>query len=69
MTRVTIHIPKIYGCITCINSFITYNKNDLKILTVVTVCSIPKLDRRIERYHEIKFAQSALIVWGEADHI
>ena len=36
---------------------------------VATVCPIPKSDRRIERYHEIKFSQSACIVWGEADHV
>ena len=33
------------------------------------VCPIPKLDQRVERYHEIKFSQSACIVLGEADHV
>ena len=56
-------------CITFINSFIAYHKNDLEILIVTTVCSIPKLDRRIERYHNIKFSWSTWIVWGEADHV
>ena len=33
---------------------------------VATVCPVLKSDRRIERYHEIKFA---CIVWGEVDHV
>ena len=49
-------------CITCINSFIAYHKNDLEILTVVMVCSVSKLDHRIEKYRIIKFARSACIV-------
>ena len=36
---------------------------------VATVCPILKLDRRIERYHEIKFSQSTSIVSGEADQM
>ena len=55
MVRMTIHIPKIWSCITCINSFIEYHKNYLEILTVTTVCPIPKSDHRIERYYMIKF--------------
>ena len=31
MARVTIHIPKIHNCITCINSFIAHHKNDLEV--------------------------------------
>ena len=31
-------------CITCINSFFAYHKNDLKILTVAMVCSVSKSD-------------------------
>jgi len=27
----TIYIPKIHDCITCINSFIAYYKNDLEV--------------------------------------
>ena len=49
-------------CITCINSFITYHKNDLEILTVAMVCLVSKLDYRIEKYRIIKFARSACIV-------
>ena len=52
----------IYSGITCINSFIAYHKNDLEILTVTMVCSVSKLDHRIERYRIIKFARSACIV-------
>ena len=52
------------SCITCINSFIAYHNNDLEILTVATVCPISKSDRRIERYHMIKFSQSACILFG-----
>ena len=57
-----IQVPKIHDCITCINLFIAYHKNDLEILTVATVCPVFKSDRRIERYHMIKFARSACIV-------
>ena len=49
-------------CITCINSFIAYHKNDLEILTIATLFSVFKLDHRIERYRMIKFARSACIV-------
>ena len=48
----------------CINSFIAYHKNDLEVLTVATVCLIFKLGRRIEKYHMIKFAWSACILFG-----
>ena len=41
-------------CITCINLFIAYHKNDLEILTVIMVCSISKSDHWIERYRMIK---------------
>ena len=53
----TIHVPpkimialhtSICSCFTCINSFIAYHKNDLEILTVVTVCPITKSNHRIE---------------------
>ena len=59
----TIHVPKkiilalhasICLCITCINSFIAYHKNNLKILTVIMVCPVSKSDHRIERYRMIK---------------
>ena len=56
-------------CITCINSFIAYHKNDLEILTVATVFPVIKSNYRIERYLMIKFAQSACIVWVEANHV
>ena len=69
MTRMTNHISKVHDCITCINSFIVYHKNDLEILMVIIVCRISKSDRQIERYHEIKFSRSACIVWGETDHV
>jgi len=59
----------ICSCITCINSFIEYHENDLKVLTVTMVCLVFKSDCRIERYHIIKFARSACIVWGEIDHV
>ena len=36
---------------------------------VSTVCPIPKSDRQIERYHEIKFSRPACIVWGETNHV
>ena len=49
-------------CITCINSFIAYQKNDLEILTVTRVFSIFKSNNRIERYRMIKFAWSTYIV-------
>ena len=52
----------IFSCITCVNSFIAYHKNDLEILTVITVFSVFKSDHRIERYRMIKFAQSTYIV-------
>ena len=61
-TRMTIHVPKNQYCITCINLFIAYHKNDLKVLMVMIVCSISKSDRRIERYPMIKFARSTCIV-------
>ena len=47
--------------ITCIKSFIAYLKNGLKILTVTTVCLIPKSNCRIQRYYRIKFSQSACL--------
>ena len=49
-------------CITCINSFIAYHKNDLEILTVATAFPVFKSDHRIERHRMIKFAQSTCIV-------
>ena len=54
--------PKNHVCFTCIKSFIAYHKIDLKILMVATVCLVSKSECRIERYHMIKFAQSACIV-------
>ena len=63
MTKVTIHIPKIWNCITCINSFIAYHKNDLETLTVAMICPILKSNCRIERYHEIKLSRSACILF------
>ena len=61
--------PKNHDCITCINSFIAYHKNDLEVLTVTTVCAVSKSDSRIERYCMIKFTRLACIVWGEADQV
>ena len=49
-------------CITSINSFIAYHKNNLLILKVATVFLVSKSNHRIERYLMIKFAQSACIV-------
>ena len=65
---ITLHASFCF-CITFINSFISYHKNDLEILTVTTVFLVFKSDHRIERYRMIKFAQSTCIVWGEADHV
>ena len=59
---------QIHDCIACINSFIAYHKNDLEILTVTKVCPISKSGRQIERYHIIKFAQSACIVSNWLDN-
>ena len=61
--------PKNHDCITCINSFIAYHKNDLEILTVTMVCPVSKSNRRIERYHKIKLSWYACIAWGEVDHV
>ena len=58
------YTPKNHDYITFINSFIAYHKNDLEILTVMTVYPIPELDHRIERYHMIKFSQSTCILFG-----
>ena len=49
-------------CITCIISFITYHKNDLEILTVITVFPFFNSDHWIERYRMIKFAWTTCIV-------
>ena len=49
-------------CITCIISFIAYHKNDLEVLTVMTMCLVSKSNRQIERYRMIKFARSTRIV-------
>ena len=69
MARMTIHIPgKNHNCIIYINSFISYHKNDLEVLTVVTVCSISKSNHQIERYRMIKFAQSITFCLGETNH-
>ena len=57
-----IHVPKNHDCITCINLFIAYHKNDLEVLMVATVCPVSKLEHRIERYRMIKFAWSGCIV-------
>ena len=69
MTRVTIHVPKILDCITCINFFIAYHKNHLEILMFATVCLVSESDCWIERYRMIKFVRLACIVWGEANHM
>ena len=47
-------------CITCINSFIAYHKNDLEILMIAA--TVIKSDYWIERYRVIKFARSTCIV-------
>ena len=49
-------------CITYINSFIAYHKNDLEILMVAMVFSVSKTDHWIERYRMMKFARSTYIV-------
>ena len=41
----------------------TYHKNDLEILTIATICPIPESDSQIERYHILKFSQSACILF------
>jgi len=64
-----IHVPKIHDCITYINSFIVYHKNDFEVLMVVTVCPVSKSDRWIERYYKIEFSRFTCIVWGEANHV
>ena len=51
-----------HDCITCINLFIAYHKNDLEILMVMTVCPVSKSYCRIEKYCMIKFARSACIM-------
>ena len=58
----TIHVSNIHDCITCINLFIAYHKNDFEVLTVVTVCSVSNSNRKIERYRLIKFARSTCIM-------
>ena len=60
---------KNHDYITFFNSFITYHKNDLEILKVTTMCLVSKSDCQIERYRMIKFAKSACIVRGEANHM
>ena len=57
------YTPKNHDCITCINLFIAYHKNDLEILMVTTVYLVSKLDRQIKRYRMIKFAQSTCFVF------
>ena len=54
--------PKNHYCITFINSFIAYHKNDLEILMAKTICPVFKSDYQIERYNMIKFTRSACIV-------
>ena len=64
------HTPKImialhtsiFLCIKCINSFISYHKNNLEVLMVAAVCPVSKSDDRIERYCMIKFVRSTCIV-------
>ena len=72
----TIHVPQkiilalhasICLCITCINSFIAYHKNNLEILTVIMVCSVSKLDHRIERYRMIKLHSQHALCLGRVD--
>ena len=52
----------ICSCITCINLFIAYHKNDLDILMVTAVFLAIKSDYWIEKYRMIKFARSTCIV-------
>ena len=59
-----LYTRKNHSCITCTNSFIAYHKNDLKVLTVVTICPISKSCHQIERYHMIKFAWSICNMFG-----
>ena len=72
----TIHVPQkiifalhasICLCITCINSFIAYHKNNLEILTVTMVCSVSKSDHRIERYRMIKLHGQHALCLGRVD--
>ena len=60
----TIHVSNIHDCITCINLFVAYHKNDFEVLTIAMICPISKSDRQIYRYHKIKFSRSACILFG-----
>jgi len=44
-----------HGCTFVTNSFITYHKNDLEVLTITMVHSVSQSDSWIKRYHKIKF--------------
>ena len=55
-------------CITCINSFIAYTKNDLEILTVKMVCLVSKSDHQIERYRMIKLHDQHAGCLGKVNH-
>ena len=58
----------IFLCITCINSFMAYHKNDLEILTVIMVCSVSKSDHWIERYRMIKLHGQHALCLGRVDY-
>ena len=55
-------------CITCINSFIAYTKNDLEILTVKMVCLVSKSDHQIERYRMIKLHDQYALCLNRVNH-
>ena len=55
-------------CITCINSFIAYHKNDLEILTITTVFPISKSDHWIERYRMSSLHGQHALRLGKVDH-
>ena len=59
---------KNHDCITCINSFIAYYKNDLAILTVTAVCPVSKSDHQIKRYRMIKLHGQHALCLGRVDH-
>ena len=64
---ITLH-ESICLCITCINSFMAYHKNDLEILTVIMVCLVSKSDHRIERYRMIKLHGQHALCLGRVNH-
>ena len=65
--KIALH-ASICSCITCINSFIAYHKNDLEILTFIMVSPVSKSDHRIERYRMIKLHDQHALYLGRVNH-